>query len=72
MSHPAALFGVPVERVRVDPGNRAALAAHLACAALEAPLDLDGGDRGYFGPGRRRRRKAPGWRALAGAACGAC
>lgn len=50
VSNPAFLFGRPIEAAMVDPGNPAALRAHLACAAFESPLLADE-DGATFGAG---------------------
>lgn len=50
---PSKLFGRPIEAAAVDPYNRAALEAHLTCAAAEFPLNVseESSDAGLFGPG---------------------
>lgn len=45
---PAYFFGRPVEHATLDPENPYILAAHLRCAAQEAPLEA--GDEATFGP----------------------
>jgi DEAD/DEAH box helicase domain-containing protein len=50
LAAPARLFGAPVEAARADASNAGVLAAHAACAAFEAPLDL-ARDAAFFGPG---------------------
>jgi ATP-dependent helicase YprA (DUF1998 family) len=49
LAAPARLFGAPVEAARADASNAGVLAAHAACAAFEAPLDL-ARDAAFFGP----------------------
>lgn len=48
VNHPHYFFGRRVEQAVVDADNRRILAAHLACAAYELPLDA--GDLALFGP----------------------
>lgn len=48
INHPHYFFGRRVEQAIVDADNRRILAAHLACAAYELPLDR--GDLALFGP----------------------
>ena len=47
--HPEFLFQRPVEQATVDWRNPHILARHLACAAVEAPLEP--GDEAFFGEG---------------------
>ncbi len=48
MRHPDFFFGSSCEEAVIDLENPRILAAHLACAAFEAPLRE--GDEAYFGP----------------------
>ncbi len=68
--HPETLFGQPVERTVLDPGNPYVLAPHLCAAAAELPLTDD--DVAAFGPGAAAvvaslversllRRRSTGW-----------
>lgn len=43
LEHPEQLLERPCERLIVDPGNDQVAREHLACAAAELPLRLDGG-----------------------------
>lgn len=54
LSNPSNLFSRPIEAAMVDPSNPAALQAHVACAAAEAPLLADL-DLDVFGPGESER-----------------
>lgn len=70
LDHPEVLFGAPVERTVINPGNPRLLAAHLTAAAHEKPLTE--ADAEFFGPGMggaldalvaagRLRRRPAGW-----------
>ncbi|MDO5504000.1 MAG: DEAD/DEAH box helicase [Actinomycetia bacterium] len=48
LRHPEAIFGEPVERTVMDPGNPRIVAPHLAAAAAEIPLTPT--DLELFGP----------------------
>ncbi len=68
--HPEALFGAPLEKTVLDPGNPHVLGPHLCAAAAEVPLTE--GDLPLFGPtaepvlrhlvaGGLLRRRPAGW-----------
>ncbi len=70
LTHPEMVFGAPIERTVVNPGNRRLLAAQLPAAAYECPLTVD--DAALFGSGMREvladlvgagvlRRRPAGW-----------
>lgn len=47
-AHPEELFEKPLDELTVDLDNKVLLEAHLQCAGLEMPLNLE--DEKYFGP----------------------
>ncbi|HRW00658.1 MAG TPA: DUF1998 domain-containing protein [Tetrasphaera sp.] len=70
MKHPEAIFGEPVERTVVNPGNPRLLPPHLIAAAYERRITE--ADEGVFGPGMwpaldelvaagQLRRRPGGW-----------
>jgi DEAD/DEAH box helicase domain-containing protein len=50
LDHPDELFGASHEAVRLDPENPYALKDHVACAAVERPVEPEK-DEAFFGPG---------------------
>src|SRR5262249_59173642 len=56
--HPDEFLERPVEAAILDPFNEQLHAAHLLCAAHEAPLEP--ADAGVLGPGWREMAEGPG------------